>query len=152
MSFIALTLAIFAQATAASPQVASSENGDPTRAETWEIAYDIAMTPYIEDYRRCLNYGHRVASGVADFEEQHRSDLPRCADELEEAIEASNAALERRGRSDIMTPDMVARVFAHQGEIHIGRGRNIDQQFTRQIASYEAKQKVLDEQFNAADQ
>lgn len=150
MSLIALTLAMSAQ-TVAQP-VAAPQAADASKAETWEIAYDIAMTPYIEDYRRCLNYGHRVASGVANFEEQHRSDLPRCADEREEAIEASNAALERRGRSDIMTPDLVARVFAHQGEIHIGRGRNIDQQFTRQIASYEAKQKILDEQFNASDQ
>lgn len=108
--------------------------------ESWVIEYDIAMIPYLEDYRRCLNYGHRVASGAADFEAQHRSDIPRCQKVADKAIAKSNEAIERRGRSELMTPEMVARAFAYQGTIHIGRGRNIDQQFTRRVAAFESSQ------------
>ena len=145
-----LALSLQAQvATAAEP--AATPAPDPTRPETWEIAYDIAVMPYLEDYRRCLNYGHRVARGVADFEAQHSSDLPRCADVLEESVEASNKALERRGRTANMPPEMVERVFAHQGRIHVERGRNIDQQFKRQLASYMANQKRMEEMHDTTD-
>ena len=78
---------------------------DAVISETWELSYDVAITPFIEDYKRCLNYGNRIADGRANFEEQHRTDIPRCAKVYEASIKASNRMMDRRGRADLFTPE-----------------------------------------------
>ena len=110
--------------------------------ESWTLEYDIAILPYIEDYKRCLNYGNRVARGVPDFEEQHRSDLPRCAEVLSESIEASNGAIKRRGLGDAYPADQVAETFYRLGQIHIERGRFIDDGFRQRMAILEQYQRT----------
>lgn len=113
----------------------------PVISETWELAYDVAITPFIEDYRRCLNYGNRIARGVPDFEDQHRTDIPRCAKVYQESIKASNRMMDRRGRTDQFTPEDVKRAFDMVGYIHVQRGRFIDDRFQQRrqvLAQYQA--------------
>lgn len=110
--------------------------------ETWELAYDVAITPFIEDYKRCLNYGNRVITDAADFELQHRSDIPRCVKVYEKSIAASNRMMERRGRADVFTPEDVKEAFDTIGYIHVQRGRFIDDRFEQRravLARYEAQ-------------
>jgi hypothetical protein len=61
------------------------KNDDP---KTWVVEYPRLIRPYVQDYRRCLNLSNRRVTGVADFEEQHRADVPRCAEERAEAVAA----------------------------------------------------------------
>lgn len=118
----------------ATPVVEAQEPQSPVISETWTIEYDIAILPFIDDYRRCLNYGNRIAGGRADFEEQHRSDLPRCNKLREESIEASVGVLQRRGLGEQYPPEQVADTFYRLGQIHIERGRFIDDRFEQRMA------------------
>lgn len=131
-------LAMQAPAGAALP-----DDGSPLIRETWTLEYDISILPYIEDYKRCLNYGNRIAGGRADFEAQHRTDLPRCADVAEESIEAAAKALARRGLTAQYPPEQVADTFYRLGQIHVERGRFIDDRFKQRravLAQYRASQ------------
>lgn len=122
-------------------QAVPTPDVEPVLSETWELRYDVAITPFVDDYRRCLNYGNRIASGVADFEAQHRTDIPRCAKVYEKSLSAANRMMERRGRSDVFTPTDVKRAFDTIGYIHIQRGRFIDDRFQQRrqvIAQYRA--------------
>ncbi len=137
MSLSTAVLGLFLQT--AAPAAADAKA--PVISETWELSYDVAITPFIEDYKRCLNYGNRIASGRADFEEQHRSDVPRCAKVYEKSIKASNSMMERRGREDVFTPEDVQRAFDTITYIHIERGRFIDDRFEQRrmvLAQYRA--------------
>lgn len=104
--------------------------------ETWTVEYPRAIQPYVADYRRCLAVTNRKVTGVADFEAQHRADLPRCAEAKAKAIAASNADL--AGAKTTMSPEEVDRLFNNIGLIHIARGRDLDQQFTSRLAGAEA--------------
>lgn len=112
----------------------AAQTQDAVISETWELAYDVAITPFVEDYRRCLNYGNRIASGRADFEEQHRTDIPRCAKVYEKSIKASKRMMERRGRAELFTPEDVTRAFDTIGYIHVQRGRFVDDRFKQRRA------------------
>lgn len=121
--------------------------------ETWELVYDIAMKPYIDDYKTCLGYTDLVfRAGVQpNVEYQHRQDLPRCAKVKAQGIAQSNAALQRRGRSHTMPADKVEEAFDTMGYIHIQRGRNLDQQFTLQERAIEERRRQCEAQIAARD-
>ncbi|MEO0591208.1 MAG: hypothetical protein AAFZ11_11695 [Pseudomonadota bacterium] len=117
--------------------------------EQWELSYDIAMQPYLEDYKRCLGYGNRVFSGEANVAAQHGADIPRCASEREVAIEESNAAIARRGRTEDMPPAAVTQAFETIGMIHVQRGRNLDDLFQLQMKALEERQRRYEAQVAA---
>ncbi len=105
--------------------------------ETWTVEYPRIITPFIQDYRRCLNVVNRMVSGEANLEEQHRSDIPRCAETSATAQSEANRILANRGELEDYSPDDVAEVFAHIGRIHIARGADLDAQFISRMASAE---------------
>lgn len=141
MLLTSIALAFFLQPSADGAVTSAGAARPGQISESWTLEYDIAILPYIQDYRRCLNYGNRVASGVADFEQQHRADLPRCEKTRAESIEQSVAALGRRGLSAQYPPEQVAETFYRIGQIHIERGRFIDDRFDQRqavLAQYRA--------------
>lgn len=117
--------------------------------EQWELSYDIAIQPYLDDYKRCLGYGNLVFNGEANVEIQHRQDVPRCETLKADSIADSNAALVRRGRSDLMPPADVERAFTTLAMIHIERGRNLDAQFMLQQRAIEEAQARYQQQIAA---
>ncbi|MEL6487578.1 MAG: hypothetical protein AAFQ13_10610 [Pseudomonadota bacterium] len=119
--------------------------------EQWELSYDIAMQPYLEDYKRCLGYGNRIFSGEANVAAQHSADIPRCESEREVAIEESNAAIARRGRTQEMPPAAVAQAFETIGMIHVERGRNLDDLFQLQMRALEERRREYEAQVAARD-
>lgn len=110
--------------------VVAIKNDDP---ETWVVEYPRVIRPYVEDYRRCLNLADRRMSGVADFELQHRSDIPRCASERAEAVASANRVLD--GAKATMSGAEIETLFENIGRIHVLRGRDLDQQFARNLAN-----------------
>ncbi|KWV91449.1 hypothetical protein [Erythrobacter sp. YT30] len=119
--------------------------------ETWELTYDIAMQPYVSDYKNCLEHTNLILDGRPNVEQQHRAALPRCAEVRAEAIAQSNAVLARRGRTDTMPPAKVTEAFDTLGNIHIQRGRNLDQQFELQIRATEERRRKYEEQIAERD-
>lgn len=136
---LAMVPALSLQAGAADSVLGGSEY--TVEPEQWELSYDIAIQPYLEDYERCLGYGNRIFNGEPNVEQQHRADIPRCAAERETAVNRSNAALARRDRTDLMPPSDVEAAFAAFEQIHIARGRNLDAQFQLQLRAREAAQR-----------
>lgn len=111
------------------------ENDAP---ETWTLEYPRLIQPYIEDYRRCLKGQMRRVNGEANFEEQHRSDVPHCAEEFQAAQDDANAVISGRGEYADFTPTDVREIFEHLNRIHIARGADLDQQFTSTLRRAEA--------------
>lgn len=109
-------------------------NDDP---ETWSVEYPRLIQPYVTEYRGCLGFTIRYIKGVADFEAQHRGDIPRCEEERAEAIAASKAEME--GAKTPMSVDEIERLFHAIGQIHIQRGRDLDQQFAMRIEAAEER-------------
>ena len=103
------------------------ENDAP---ETWTLEYPRLIQPFIADYRRCLTTQMRRVTGQADFEAQHRADLPRCSEEFEEAVEGATNLLSGRGEYTDYSRTDVVEIFEHLGRIHIARGADLDNQFT----------------------
>ncbi|WP_298470854.1 hypothetical protein [uncultured Erythrobacter sp.] len=105
-------------------------NDDP---ETWTVEYPRVIQPYVADYRGCLTFGMRYVTGVADFEEQHRSDVPRC-----EQVRAQSIAISINTFADAktkLTEAQLEELFDDIGKIHIQRGRDLDEQFAMRIAA-----------------
>ena len=118
---LAATLAM--QAAIEIPQAIAPD--DPA---TWVTEYPRVIQPLVEDYRRCLNYADRRFRGLADFEEQHAADLPRCAEKKAKLIALSQEAL-RDGRwSELLAPERAHEVFDTVDYVHIARGRDFDNQ------------------------
>lgn len=116
------------------------KNDDP---ETWTLEYPRIIQPYIEDYRRCLTGRMRTITGEANFEAQHRSDVPSCADVFAEAQASANAALSRTGDASEYPAERVRAIFENIARIHIARGADLDSQFSfalRSMAQYEQDQ------------
>jgi len=105
----------------------------------WQLSYHVSISPYVKDYRRCLNYANRIARGVPDMEMQHRADLPRCVKARNTAVASSIDVLERRGLTDLMSGEQVERAFEVIGLIHIDRGKNLDDQFVKRVQQFEAQ-------------
>lgn len=142
MTTLALILAPVLALQAVGQTPIAIENDNP---ETWTLEYPRLIQPYISDYRRCLLAGDRRVTGEADFEVQHRSDLPRCAEERETAIESANAVIANRTGYAQFTPENVAGIFDLIGRIHVARGADLDQQFLQRIRGAEAAQAQYDE-------
>lgn len=119
--------------------------------ESWELVYDVAISPYLDDYKRCLGYNNLELSGVANVEKQHRAAVMECAKLRETAIEQSNAAMVRRGRQDSFTPDDVVDAFKAVGYIFIERGRNLDDQMKLRKRAIEEQRQVYAARIAARD-
>ncbi|BDI59851.1 hypothetical protein [Qipengyuania nanhaisediminis] len=103
------------------------ENDAP---ETWTLEYPRLIQPYVADYRRCLTGQMHRVTGEANFEMQHRADVPHCEEVSRKAQASANAALARSGNFPGYTEADVREIFEHVGRIHIARGADLDQQFT----------------------
>ncbi|MEM7779687.1 MAG: hypothetical protein AAF697_04745 [Pseudomonadota bacterium] len=143
MNSITLILSPLLVLQAAGQQPMAVENDAP---ETWTLEYPLLIQPFVEDYRRCLTGQLREVSGVADFEDQHRSDLVACKDAFDEAQESSNRILAERGEYDDYKPSDIREVFEHVGRIHIARGADLDNQFSFTIRSIEANETEFKEE------
>lgn len=119
--------------------VVAIKNDNP---ETWSVEYPRLIQPLVQDYRRCLTVTNRTVTGVANFEAQHRTDLPRCAQVRAKSIAESNALLD--GAKTTMSPEEVERLFDNIGKIHVARGRDLDQQFSSRLAGAEAATTAYD--------
>jgi len=108
-------------------------NDDP---ETWVVEYPRVIRPFVVQYRQCLNVSDRWVRGKADFEEQHRTDIPRCAEERETAIKG--AAAEMASAKTKLNQDELNTLFRNIGLIHVERGRDLDDQFRNRVAASEA--------------
>jgi hypothetical protein len=113
--------------------VVAIKNDNP---ETWTVEYPRLIQPQVEDYRRCLKVTNRTVTGVADFEAQHRADLPRCAAVRAKAAAEANTMLD--GAKTTLSPEQVDTLFDNIGKIHVARGRDLDQQFASRMAGAEA--------------
>lgn len=151
MTLAAASLMALAQTAEEAPSVIAEGDEYTIEAEQWELSYDIAMLPYIDDYKRCLGYGDRLFDGKPNVEEQHRADIPRCEDVKAEGIAQSNAVLTRRGRAEEFSPDMVERAFFVLGQIHVQRGRNFDDRVQLQIRASQERQRRYAAQIAARD-
>lgn len=109
------------------------ENDNP---ETWTVEYPRLIRPFVVEYRTCLNAANRRVTGSADFEAQHRSDIPRCAEERAELIAKSNA--EMADAKTRISPQEVDTLFRNIGLIHIERGRDLDDQFRQRMEAAQA--------------
>ena len=120
--------------------VVAVKNDNP---ETWTVEYPRLILPQVQDYRRCLKVTNRTVTGVADFEAQHRADLPRCAPVRAKAVAEANAALD--GAKTTMSPEEIERLFDNIGKIHVARGRDLDQQFASRLSGAEAAAAAYEE-------
>ena len=112
--------------------VIAVRNDDP---ETWSVEYPRLIRPYVAKYRQCLNVSNRSVRGEADFEAQHRTDIPRCAKERDAAMADARAAM--LGAKTQLSEDELNTLFRNLGRIHIARGRDLDKQFTDRVAASE---------------
>ena len=119
MTILALSLAplLALQATGEAP--VAIKNDDP---ETWTLVYPLPMLPYVEDYRRCLTGQMRYVRGQADFETQHRSDVPRCQQQMDDAVRSAKRAIDSVADFAAFTEGDVRDVFVDLAAIHIARG------------------------------
>ena len=126
----ALALAMGLQANNQSLIAVINEN-----PETWTVEYPRLIQPFVADYRGCLSFTIRYITGVPDFEAQHRSDVPRCAEVRTKAVaDSRNALADAKTKLD---DEQIEELFAAIGSIHIQRGRDLDEQFTIRIAAAE---------------
>lgn len=126
MSLFSLTLAPLLALQSAGETAVAIENDTP---ETWTVEYPRIITPFVQDYRRCLNVANRLVTGKPDFEVQHRADLVRCEKASLEAQEESNRILAGREGYGEFGPKDIREVFEHLGNIHVARGADLDKQF-----------------------
>lgn len=113
--------------------------------ETWTLEYPRIIQPFVEDYRRCLRTQNRLVTGRPDFEEQHRADLPRCVETLEEAQAEATRITSGRTGYEAFTSDNVRQIFETIGRIHIARGADLDAQFTQNLAAAQAARDTYQE-------
>ncbi len=112
--------------------------------QTWVVEYPRIIQPFVVRYRRCLNLSDRRVTGEADFEIQHRSDIPRC--EKQRRQDMADATAEMDGAKTFLSADQLQAVFDTVEAIHVARGRDLDKQFKlRTAASQQAQQDYRDE-------
>lgn len=131
MFLASVALIIGLQASGETPVAVVNDN-----PETWSVEYPRVIRPYVADYRQCLNIANRRIVGAADFEAQHRTDLPRCAKARETAIVESIDAME--DSKTRISDSQVEALFEKIGQIHIARGRDLDSQFRARIVASDA--------------
>lgn len=103
------------------------ENENP---ETWTVVYPRPLYRYVDDYRNCLRIQMRRVTGEANFEMQHRSDIPRCSEVREKSVTDGYARLQERGDFEDFDEAAVREIFDDVDRIHIARGADLDSQFT----------------------
>lgn len=112
------------------------KNDDP---ETWTVEYPRLIQPQVIAYRNCLSTSNKIVRGQADFELQHRSDIPRCAEVAEGAkAEASQIMV---GAKTKINAEELDQLFQNIGRIHIARGRDLDDQFSLRLQRSAAAKK-----------
>ena len=122
----ALALALSLQG--ATETAVAIKNDNP---ETWSVEYPRLIRPYVVRYRNCLGSSNRIVTGEANFERQHASDIPRCA---ETKAETKAGALEAmRGARTAISADELDVLFRNIGLIHVARGRDLDDQFKERM-------------------
>jgi hypothetical protein len=112
--------------------------------ESWVVEYPRIIQPIVARYRRCLNLSDRRVTGEADFEVQHRADIPRCAKQRGEDMAA--AAAEMEGAKTSLGTDQLKAVFDTIEAIHVARGRDLDNQFKLRTAATRRAQQTYREQ------
>ncbi|MDJ0978520.1 MAG: hypothetical protein QNI87_08275 [Erythrobacter sp.] len=126
MLLTSLALAISLQSSGET--LTAIRNDDP---ETWTVEYPRVLRPFVVEYRQCLNVSDRRVTGEADFEVQHRADIPRCAETLESVVARSNETM--ASSKTRIGPEEVDQLFRDIGLIHVARGRDFDQQFRERV-------------------
>ncbi|MEL6531297.1 MAG: hypothetical protein AAFQ27_15165 [Pseudomonadota bacterium] len=116
------------------------KNDDP---ETWTVEYPRVIQPQVIAYRNCLGSSNRMVRGKADFEMQHRADLPRCSEVAEESKAEAIEAMANT-KTTISEQDL-DQLFTNIGRIHVARGRDLDDQFTQRLQRAEARQQNYSE-------
>lgn len=116
------------------------KNDDP---ETWTVEYPRVIQPQVAAYRNCLGSSNRMVRGKADFEMQHRADLPRCSEVAEEAKAKANEVM-AEAKTTISAEDL-DQLFTNIGRIHVARGRDLDDQFTLRLQRAEARRQDYSE-------
>lgn len=129
---ITSALALFLSLQSVGESAVAIKNDNP---ETWTVEYPRLIQPQVAEYRGCLSFTMRYVTGVADFEEQHRSDVPRCEQVRLAAI--SQAKIEMAGSKTRFTETQLEELFTAIGNIHIQRGRDLDDQFAMRLAASE---------------
>ena len=124
------TAAILAFAQQAGQAVSAIPNENP---ETWVLEYPGSIKPFVDDYYNCLKSRSHEIGGSMGFADQHRADIPKCVDQRADAYETSIAVLDRRGNPFDFTSPEVNAVFDTIQQIHIARGRDLDQQIARRL-------------------
>ncbi|MDJ0641554.1 MAG: hypothetical protein QNJ15_01945 [Erythrobacter sp.] len=125
---LALALSLPVTLQAANETAVAIKNDDP---ETWSVEYPRIIRPYVVKYRKCLNGANRRVTGEADFEMQHRTDIPRCAEIADETKAGALDAMQ--GARTRISADEVETLFRNIGRIHIARGRDLDDQFMQRM-------------------
>ena len=99
------------------------------------LEYPGTIKPFVDDYYNCLkSRSHEIGGGVG-FADQHRADIPKCVEQRADAYETSIAILDRRGNPFGFTAVEVNAVFDTVQQIHIARGRDLDQQIARRLGA-----------------
>ena len=104
--------------------------------ETWTVEYPRIIRPFVVRYRQCLNISNRRVTGRPDFEDQHRTDVPRCVEDRKEAMEGARAEM-ATAKTRLNATELNA-VFETVAQIHIARGRDLDDQFKQRVAAAQA--------------
>ncbi|MEM7701352.1 MAG: hypothetical protein AAF251_05390 [Pseudomonadota bacterium] len=104
--------------------------------ETWTVEYPRIIRPFVVRYRQCLNISNRRVTGRPDFEDQHRTDVPRCVEQREKAMEG--ARTEMVSAKTRLSATELHAVFETVAQIHIARGRDLDDQFKQRVAAAKA--------------
>ncbi|MEM7689475.1 MAG: hypothetical protein AAF291_10680 [Pseudomonadota bacterium] len=140
-TFLGLAMSLPLTLQGAAETVIAVKNDDP---ETWVVEYPRIIRPFVVQYRQCLNVSDRRVTGQADFEQQHRTDIPRCAKQREKVM--MGAAAEMAGAKTRLNAAQLDAVFDTVGFIHVARGRDLDDQFRqRVVASERAQTQYFDE-------
>lgn len=139
-----MTMLTFVAASVLAPALSLQSAGQTVSAvvndnpETWQVEYPRTIQPQVAEYRKCLNLGDRAISGEANFEKQHRTDIPHCEAIRQENVAAANALL--ADAKTTLSPAEVSALFMRIGSIHIARGRDLDRQFVQRLARAEKAQ------------
>jgi len=136
---LAMSPALALQGAPASAKVIKNDN-----PETWSVEYPRLIQPMVLEYRTCLNVADRRVTGEANFEAQHRTDVPRCEKVKAKAIAEANAAMD--GAKNAIGRGEVDQLFTNISLIHVARGRDLDDQFKqRMIAAQQVQEQYENE-------
>ena len=105
----------------------------PEDPQTWTLEYPVIIRPLVREYYNCLQSGVKIIDGKSDFESQHRADIPRCAKRGEQLLADAKMIIARSKRPGQASDAELENVFETLRQIHIERGRDIDEQFAMRL-------------------